>query len=100
MLSRAELQGKLRERLEKLTRERMRLEEDKAASNRAYGESIKQVSEKIGTVLEELETGQGTLPLDDESGDRPDPETVAAQAEAIQAAQNERDLDSALGQEE
>ncbi len=65
MLSRKELQANLRERLEKLTRERMQLEQDKAASNRAFGESIKLVSEKIATVLDELETGQATLPLDD-----------------------------------
>ncbi len=91
MLTRAELKANLRERLEKLTRERMRLEQDKAASNRAYGESIKLVSEKIGTVLDELETGQGTLPLDD--SDHPDPETLAGRAEAMHDGQADRGLD-------
>lgn len=64
VLTRSELESQLRERLEKLTRERMALEEDKSASARAFNESIKGVDEKIRGVLDELETGQGTLPLE------------------------------------
>lgn len=64
MLTKSELQSQLRERLETLTRERMDLEEDRSASNKAFNESIKTVAEKIRGVLNELETGQGNLPLE------------------------------------
>ena len=64
MLTKSELQSQLRERLEKLTRERMELEEDKSASNKEFNESIKAVDERIRGVLNELETGQGNLPLE------------------------------------
>ena len=64
MLTKSELQSQLREELEALTRQRMDVEESKAAANKAHNETIKEIDAKIRGVLNELETGQGNLPLE------------------------------------